>query len=30
MKRDQIDTGHEDDLFDAILALNPEETRNFL
>ena len=30
MKRDQIDTVHEDDLFDAILALKThEETRNF-
>ena len=30
MKRNQIDTIHEDDLFDAILALkNPDETRNF-
>ena len=30
MKRDQIDTGHEDDLFDAILALKThDETRNF-
>ena len=30
MKRDQIDTMHEDDLFDAILALNSSrEARNF-
>ena len=30
MKRDQIDTTHEDDLFDAILALkNADEARNF-
>ena len=30
MKRDRIDTEHEDDLFDAILALKtPDETRNF-
>ena len=30
MKRDQIDTTHEDDLFDAILALdNSRESRNF-
>ena len=30
MKRDQIDTPHEDDLFVAILALhNPSEARNF-
>ena len=30
MKRDQIDTDHEDDLFDAILALETSyETRNF-
>ena len=30
MKRDYIDTVHEDDLFDAILALKtPDETRNF-
>ncbi|MBL6596864.1 MAG: helix-turn-helix domain-containing protein [Candidatus Puniceispirillum sp.] len=30
MKRKQIDTTHEDDLFDAILALeNADEARNF-
>ena len=30
MKREQIDTSHEDDLFEAILALtNPGEARNF-
>ena len=30
MKRNQINTGHQDDLFDAILALNTaDETRNF-
>ena len=30
MKRDQIDTTHEDDLFDAILALDsPSEARDF-
>ena len=30
MKRDQIETIHEDDLFDAILTLKtPDETRNF-
>ncbi len=30
MKRDEIDTAHEDDLFDAILALQTlEEARNF-
>ena len=30
MKRDQIDTTHEENLFDAILALDsPSETRNF-
>jgi len=30
VKRDQIDTTHEDDLFDAILALtNADEARNF-
>ena len=30
MKRDQIDTTHEDNLFDAILALDsPTEARNF-
>ena len=30
MKREEIDAVHEDDLFDAILALNsPDETRNF-
>ena len=30
LKRDQIDTTHEDDLFEAILALNsPSEARNF-
>ena len=30
MKRDQIETTHEDDLFDAILALdNSSEARNF-
>ena len=31
MKRNQINTSHESDLFDAILALRtPDETRNFL
>ena len=30
MKRDQIDSTHEDDLFDAVLALDsPSEARNF-
>ena len=30
MKRNQINTGHQDDLFDAILALDTsDETRNF-
>ena len=30
MKRDQIDTNHEDDLFEAILALKtPDEAHNF-
>ena len=30
MKRDQLDAGHEEDLFDAILALETSnETRNF-
>ena len=30
MKRNQINTGHQDDLFDAILTLNTsDETRNF-
>ncbi len=30
MKRNHINTGHQDDLFDAILALNTsDETRNF-
>ena len=30
MKRDRIDTTHEDNLFDAILALDsPSEARNF-
>ena len=30
MKRNQIDTNHEDDLFEAMLALKtPDETRSF-